>query len=364
VLALWVTVGLGVLTKGPITPMVVLLTVTAMCALTRGTRWIRAVRPLLGVLIVALVLAPTVWVVARHVGWDTFGKTIWDEVVGRSGSAREGHFGPPGYHLLLMIGFFWPGSMLVGLSFIRAWRLRGSPTHAYLLAWLVPGWVVFELVMTKLPHYTLPMYPALALLAADGLVHAKELPLVTWRARALAVLWTIGGLVMIGLATFLVATSGLDAIGVTALIVCAGAGVLVLWGGHDLARARAGLALARGFAAIVAAQIVMWAVAIPRYVTLSRDLWRIVERADPGLTRPIAFVGYTEDSLRFWSRGRIVRGSENDGPDWLAWQPNGLLIVPEPTLPALGSVNVLGRATGFNYSNGHRMTVLVVERSR
>ena len=363
VLALWLAVGAGILAKGPITPMVVLLAVTTLCVMTRSVRWFRATRPLLGLLIVTLVIAPTIWAVARHIGWDQFVETIQREVLGRSGSAREGHFGPPGYHLLLMVGFFWPGSMLVGLSFLRAWRERRAAPHTFLLAWLVPGWVVFELVMTKLPHYTLPMYPALALLASDGLAHASELPLLTRGARALAVLWTLGGLLMVGGATWLVATSGLDALGIASLVVCAGAIVLALRAGHDLARARGGAALARGFAAIVAAQVVMWAVAIPRHATLSRDLWRIVEHADPDLTRPIAFVGYTEDSLKFWSRGRIIRGSEDDGPHWLSWQPDGLLIVPEPTLPTLGAVNVLGRATGINYSNGRRMTVLVVERA-
>ncbi len=36
----------------------------------------------------------------------------------------------------------------------------------FLLAWLVPSWIVFELVMTKLPHYVLPLYPAIAILIA------------------------------------------------------------------------------------------------------------------------------------------------------------------------------------------------------
>ena len=36
----------------------------------------------------------------------------------------------------------------------------------FLLAWLVPSWLVFELVVTKLPHYVLPLYPAIAILIA------------------------------------------------------------------------------------------------------------------------------------------------------------------------------------------------------
>ena len=37
---------------------------------------------------------------------------------------------------------------------------------AVLLAWAVPVWLMFEAVTTKLPHYAMPAYPALMLLAA------------------------------------------------------------------------------------------------------------------------------------------------------------------------------------------------------
>ena len=36
----------------------------------------------------------------------------------------------------------------------------------FLVAWIVPTWIVFELVTTKLPHYVLPLYPAIAILIA------------------------------------------------------------------------------------------------------------------------------------------------------------------------------------------------------
>jgi 4-amino-4-deoxy-L-arabinose transferase-like glycosyltransferase len=49
------------------------------------------------------------------------------------------------------------------------WRARREPGAQYLLAWLVPSWIVFELVITKLPHYVLPLYPAIAILIAGTL---------------------------------------------------------------------------------------------------------------------------------------------------------------------------------------------------
>src|SRR3979490_223916 len=49
------------------------------------------------------------------------------------------------------------------------WGARGEPGAQCLLAWLVPSWIVFELELTKLPHYWLPLYPAIAILTVGAL---------------------------------------------------------------------------------------------------------------------------------------------------------------------------------------------------
>jgi 4-amino-4-deoxy-L-arabinose transferase-like glycosyltransferase len=49
------------------------------------------------------------------------------------------------------------------------WRERREPAIRFLLCWLVPSWIVFEAVKTKLPHYVLPTFPAIACLAAIAL---------------------------------------------------------------------------------------------------------------------------------------------------------------------------------------------------
>ena len=40
----------------------------------------------------------------------------------------------------------------------------------FLLAWIIPAWVLLELAPTKLPHYVLPLYPALALLCGAAVM--------------------------------------------------------------------------------------------------------------------------------------------------------------------------------------------------
>ena len=46
---------------------------------------------------------------------------------------------------------------------------RPSQDAQFLLAWLIPSWIVFEAVLTKLPHYVLPLYPAIAILTVGAL---------------------------------------------------------------------------------------------------------------------------------------------------------------------------------------------------
>ena len=51
-------------------------------------------------------------------------------------------------------------------------RLGLRPGLRFALAWIVPGWVMFEAVPTKLPHYVLSAYPALL----DWLARVRATP--------------------------------------------------------------------------------------------------------------------------------------------------------------------------------------------
>ena len=51
-------------------------------------------------------------------------------------------------------------------ALVAGWKGRNEPGIRFALCWLIPAWLVFELMPTKLVHYTLPTYGALAWLAA------------------------------------------------------------------------------------------------------------------------------------------------------------------------------------------------------
>lgn len=407
VILLWLAIGLGVMSKGPITPMIAALTAAGVSAATERWRWLLRLRPLIGVLIVAACVAPWVVLVVRAVGWDEYWRIISDEVLGRSVSPSEGHWGPPGYHLVLLPLMFWPGSLLTAAGVVLAWKqsrraappqfaaegpgrfrrwlARFSderPAELFLLAWLIPAWVVFELVNTKLPHYTMPLYPALALLSARAVMLASSdaMAATVMGLRALGArigfgAWLVlGAAVTIGAPVALARLGGLEGGSSTRLMMGAlvgmGAGCLViaaraLWLGQ-FARAQH-----FGLSAMVLAGAATFGVVLPSLHRpwISPRLARIIHGADHARTRPIAAVGYHEDSLKFLTSGRLDRLGWPSVKEWIASHPDGLLVVPVDGLEAksqeAGVVLVpIGRTSGFNYSKGDEVDLVVVEPAR
>lgn len=164
--AFWLAMGAGILLKGPITPMVAALACATLAVWDRRAKWLVDVLcPAWGVPLAVLVVLP--WFVA--IGIATHGAFFQDAIGGDLGrkltSGDDAHGGFPGEHFLLLPLLAFPSSLLVLGALPGLWQLRDDATR-FLVAWIVPAWLVFEAVPTKLPHYTLPLYPALFLLAA------------------------------------------------------------------------------------------------------------------------------------------------------------------------------------------------------
>lgn len=77
-------------------------------------------------------------------------------------------------YLVIILGTFFPWTIHLpsGISALIRGHLAHRRERAFLWSWLLPTLVVFSLVVTKLPHYVLPIYPALALLGA-ALIDAR-----------------------------------------------------------------------------------------------------------------------------------------------------------------------------------------------
>jgi 4-amino-4-deoxy-L-arabinose transferase-like glycosyltransferase len=82
---------------------------------------------------------------------------------------QESHGAPFGFHLVLSPLLLFPATLLLPAGALAAWRDRATPAVRFALCWLMPAWLVFEITPTKLIHYTLPLFGALAWLMAKAL---------------------------------------------------------------------------------------------------------------------------------------------------------------------------------------------------
>lgn len=166
----WVAVGGSILIKGPLLLMVAGLAIFVLSIRERSLKWLMILRPLWGIVIVAAIALP--WLIAI---WLKTGGAFFDEAVGKdmlakARSGQERHWGPPGAYLLAFFGTFWPAAVLTAIGVPAFWRERRESWVAFCLAWIIPSWLVFEILPTKLPHYVLPLYPAIAILTAWALL--------------------------------------------------------------------------------------------------------------------------------------------------------------------------------------------------
>jgi 4-amino-4-deoxy-L-arabinose transferase-like glycosyltransferase len=164
----WTALAGGVLLKGPLILMFVFLAICMLAFLDRSATWLWRLKPAWGLAWLLVLVLP--WFVAIYLraGDAFFTDSVGGDMLNKL-AAQESHGAPPGIYLLLFWITFWPGAPLAGMAIPAIWRARREPGAQFLLAWLVPSWIVFEAVLTKLPHYVMPLYPAIAILTAGAI---------------------------------------------------------------------------------------------------------------------------------------------------------------------------------------------------
>lgn len=165
----WLSLGFAVLIKGPIVPIICLLTIISLSLADNHWAWLLSLRPLPGLLLFILIVCPWSIAIYKATGGTFFSRAFGEDFLPKLLGGVESHGGVPGYFFLLMPITFWPGSVYTGLALFHAWSKRHEPVTRFLLAWLIPTWILFEIIPTKLPHYILPTYPALGLITANAL---------------------------------------------------------------------------------------------------------------------------------------------------------------------------------------------------
>ena len=373
---LGLALGLGTLTKGPVIWLffgvaVLLSSVLRLFIPTDRPRLLSFKTLTFGLL--ALAVAAAVFLPWGLAALSRTNGAFWTQGVGRhvvqrSTDSLEGHWGPPGYYFAAWLACAFPFSVFAPLAVVRAWRLaRQDWRMLSLLAWIIGPWLILELVQTKLVHYTLGCYPALAILIAillDDLTPKLKTKLLG--RMALSALWIIGtvlAVVMIVGVVFL-CTGPLAQFGSCYDLLCSGllAGLVVLATGlavrRGLIRAQPSRAVAYGFVGVI-----VWAAIVGGFVAPAISRYRISPRAaatarqlSPAGTRFVLY-GFDEPSLIWYLDAsqpvQIARTSDDLVAAYHSDDPV-CVIIAERKMDKLSLSTDLGQSVAGLYLNDFR----------
>jgi 4-amino-4-deoxy-L-arabinose transferase-like glycosyltransferase len=361
-LAFWIGLAMGVLIKGPVGLMVVVLSVIALWIWDRKAPWLKDLGWGWGVTVLAAIVLPWAMMITVATDGAFWSTAVTGDLAPKLAGGQESHGAPFGVYALAAFLLVFPASLLLPAGLVQGWTGRQEPGVRFALCWLIPTWLVFEILPTKLVHYTLPAVPALAILMAAAL----RAPL-GWIPRAVgAGLSVLGGLLFAGMAIYLQIEHGDPSdilwTALTALLFAA-SGVV---GAVLLMRRTAAIALVSAGAIGVAAHAALVGVLVPRLepLLLSPRLEKALERADlaprGGAPGPVAVTGYSEPSMIFLL-GTTTELTDPAGAAKAVAQGRPAVVEGrqekafQAALAALGqTARPAGVVDGFDYSDGDK----------
>ncbi|WP_298745984.1 glycosyltransferase family 39 protein [uncultured Brevundimonas sp.] len=365
-LAFWLGVGLSILVKGPIGLVVVAPAILLLSLWDRDVKWLARLGWGWGLPLVALMVGP--WAIAITIATDGgfWREAIIGDLAPKIAGGHESHGAPPGYYLLGALVMFFPATLMLPAALSTAWRRRSEPAVRFLVCWLVPAWLIFELTPTKLAHYTLPTYGALALLAAAALTR----PIGPVSRYAGAVLSVIGGLAVVLVTIFGLTEYGRSTAQGWATITIVFAALAALVGAFLLLhRAASAAVLASVALGVVAHAGLAGTIRQLKPLAVAPQLQTVLERADlhprQGRPGPVAVTGFHEPSFVFLT-GRETELTDAAGAARALAEGRPVIVEARDAdafSAAAAGLGVTGRAVGVvdghNYSRGDDVSLTV-----
>ncbi len=375
----WMSCGAGILVKGPVPVLIALLTICALLISDKNLGLVRRMHPLTGFCVLAGVVFP--WFLAIHLasGGQFVKEAFLSDVLPKLLGGQESHGMPPGFYMVLFPFLFWPGSLVAFPGLGAAWKLRGNKAVRFLLSWIIPTWLVFEFIPTKLPHYILPVFPAIALLTGYYLVHGfseeainregkKGFLTAFYKGAFIFVTLLVGGGVLAIDLYFKGTISAADG------LVCLGAAG-VIWVSATWERRRniaatailclvgVGLVIDTTFFSILPSARSLW---------ISREVASMVAKLPRSPSPVLASVGYHEPSLVFLlgTGTRLLEAGE--AAEALRKREVTHVLVTKTEKPTLireaqkrgMALKTVARMRGFNYSKGRWLNLFLVTPDR
>lgn len=408
VLLFWFAMAFGILIKG-ITPLVGFLTLITLAIIDKNLTIFREVKFLRGFLF--LLLLSAIWLIPFSIaGKSNF---LWDmihgDVMPKLFNGQQSHGMPPGYFILIFTIMFFPGSLFIWHGILAGWQNRTQPTEKFLLAWIIPTWIFFELVRTKLPEYVLPTYPAIAVLIAKGVCDWQKikwgkvskffnwLQYLLWGLTGLAIAMAfiyIPHLLAVPLTFLTIAVAVIIVITVLGALLCiytqsisscekaqvkSSSGVSLevneprdrLATHSQLERRRVCCkkyqpAVATAIIGFAIAFFPVWQVLLPNLkpLWLNVKIVNAVEKYNAiSPEQPLISIGYDEPSLVFLTgTSNVIFTDPQQAPNLLHKYSKGLVLISGESLKYNNiSLKILDTIKGFNYSKGEWVDITLYQ---
>jgi 4-amino-4-deoxy-L-arabinose transferase-like glycosyltransferase len=160
-LIFWLALSVGILVKG-MNLAVIVPVIIALSIANKGIKWLAPLKAHYGICLVLVCVLPWFIMIQDISGGQFFTQSAGGDLLNKVLSGVQSHGAPPLTHLLAHFGVFWPLSLLSPFALIVMFKARKiNDAYVFVLASIIPVWLIFELVPTKLPHYTYPLYSLL-----------------------------------------------------------------------------------------------------------------------------------------------------------------------------------------------------------
>ncbi len=171
---IWFAFSFGVLVKGPLSFAILIPTVILFCYFQKSIDLIRKLKPIIGIIICAFVILPWFFAIQEATQGVFLQKALNEDFFSKLQSGQEGHGALPGTHLLILSVAIWPIATFLPCLILFCMENKNNVVVQFLISWIVPFWIIIEIIPTKLFHYSLPVLPAIAILAIGGMFQFKS----------------------------------------------------------------------------------------------------------------------------------------------------------------------------------------------
>ena len=377
--AIGVFIGLGMLAKGPLglLPVFVMIVVIWFGRKNIGD----FIRNFLWVCLAVVIAVGifSLWAIPanRAADGELFRVFFGKHIVGRALSPMEGHGGNfllylPYYPAIMVAGFFpWviflPGAFSASLGK----RIGNAWTRNILLSWIVVTVMLMTIAATKLPHYILFAWPAMAVMTGAAIVASGQ-NVLNERDRK----WLRGGVWFLGPVGLGIA-AGLIGVGhfiksevlvVPGLICGIIALVMTIICCYLQIREKFNGTAKVVFASVLVLIIPLLFVLLPAVesIKISPHIAKAI-REKTGKEVPVAMYKYAEPTLNFYVGRNIMHlRKTDDAVEWLKGANDHVLIIPRKDFEDIrqnaGDITFeeIASKKGINYSKGKEVEVIAL----